>query len=81
MELLIQTGGRVRCIYGESLDIHQLGRVSIQRGSHVEPTAECQWTADLAPVNGPKLGPFLTRTQALAAEERWLLEHWLTPSS
>lgn len=81
MELLIQTGGRVRCIYGESLNLHQLGRVSIQRGSHVEPTPEGQWTADLSPVKGPKLGPFSTRTEALAAEERWLLDHWLMPES
>lgn len=36
------------------------------------------WWADLLPVNGPVLGPFVGvdgREQALAAEEKWLHEH------
>jgi hypothetical protein len=81
MELLIQTGGRVRCLYGETLDLNLLGRLSIQRGSHVEPNVAGQWTADLSPVDGPKLGPFATRSEALSAEEKWLLEHWLLPNA
>lgn len=80
MELLIQTNGSVRCIYGETLDLNQLGCVSIQRGSHVEPNTAGQWTAELSPVDGPTLGPFVTRSEALAAEERWLLAHWLLPN-
>ena len=81
MELLIQSDGRGRCLYGETLDLNQLGRLSIQRGSHVEPNAAGQWTADLSPVNGPKLGPFACRSEALSAEESWLLEHWLLPNA
>ena len=77
MELLIDPGGGVRCLYGEAIDLTELGRLSIQRGSHVEPTAAGHWTADMSPVNGPCLGPFPTRTEALAAEVAWLLEHWL----
>ncbi|MES2789243.1 MAG: hypothetical protein V4719_06445 [Planctomycetota bacterium] len=77
MELLIERSGGVRCVYGEDIDLRQLGRLSIQRGSHVEPTADGQWTADLSPVNGPQLGPFSTRTEALSAEVAWLQEHWL----
>ena len=77
MELLITSGGGIRCVYSEELNLQELGRLSIQRGSHVEPTSEGQWTADLSPVNGPVLGPFTTRTAALQAEEVWLLEHWL----
>ena len=77
MELLITSGGGVRCVYSEELNLQELGRLSIQRGSHVEPTSDGQWTADLSPVNGPVLGPFTTRTAALSAEEAWLLEHWL----
>ena len=77
MELLITSGGGIRCVYSEELNLQELGRLSIQRGSHVEPTSEGQWTADLSPVNGPVLGPFTTRTAALSAEEAWLLEHWL----
>lgn len=80
MELLVESCGTVRCVYGEDIDLNQLGRLTIQRGSHVEPTLEGEWTADLAPVNGPRLGPFITRTEALAAEVAWLLKHWLQPS-
>jgi hypothetical protein len=77
VELLIERSGGVRCVYGEDIDLGQLGRLSIQRGSHVEPTADGQWTADLSPVNGPQLGPFSTRTEAVSAEVAWLQEHWL----
>lgn len=77
MQLVIDSGGTVRCLYGEQLDLHQLGDIRIQRGSHVEPTPDGHWTADLSPVGGPLLGPFPTRSEALDAEQRWLEEHWL----
>ncbi len=80
MELLIETTGQVRCVYAESVDLHELGAVSIRRGSHVEPTDDGHWTADLSPVNGPLLGPFTTRSAALDAELAWLRCHWLTPA-
>ena len=80
MDLLIQVSGTVRCVFGEQIDLCQLGRLSIRRGSHDEPTPDGQWTADLAPVQGPLLGPFPTRTAALNAEVSWLQEHWLLPS-
>ncbi len=80
MDLLIQVSGTVRCVFGEEIDLGQLGQLSIRRGSHVEPTPDGQWTADLAPVQGPLLGPFPTRTAALNAEVTWLQEHWLLPS-
>ena len=78
MQLLIEPGDAVRCIYGEQIDLTQLGRPKIHRGSHVEPSDAGRWTADLSPVDGPVLGPFDCRSQALAAEVRWLKEHWLT---
>ena len=81
MDLLIEASGTVRCVFGEEIDLSQLGRLSIRRGSHVEPTPDGQWTADLAPVQGPLLGPFPTRTAALNAEVTWLQEHWLLPST
>ena len=77
MELVINSSGDIRCVYGEEVNLSELGRLSIQRGSHVEPTADGQWTADLSPVNGPELGPFSTRHDALSAEVSWLNEHWL----
>ncbi len=80
MDLLIESSGTVRCVFGEEIDLGQLGRLSIRRGSHVEPTPDGQWTADLSPVNGPLLGPFPTRTAALNAEVRWLQKNWLLPS-
>ncbi|MFO0871279.1 MAG: hypothetical protein U0935_20335 [Pirellulales bacterium] len=49
MDLLIETTGTVRCVFGEEIDLGQLGRLSIRRGSHVEPTPDGQWTADLTP--------------------------------
>ena len=77
MELVIQPGGAIRCIYGEELDLHTLGRLAVQRASHVEPTETGQWTADLARVGGPLLGPYEKRSEALEAEEEWLLRWWL----
>lgn len=80
MQIVVKPGGSMRCIYGEEIDLHQLGPLTIQRGSHVEPTADGCWHADLAPVHGPVLGPFDNRSAALVAEQEWLLKHWLTPS-
>ena len=79
MELLIERSGNCRCVYSEAIDVRQIGDAHIRRGSHVEPTADGQWTADLALVNGPVLGPFSTRSEALDAEVAWLLANWLTP--
>jgi len=79
MELLIDPGGNVRTVYSEQLDVGSLGTLSIRRGSHVEPTATGEWTADLSPVQGPVLGVFEKRSQAVAAEIQWLQRHWLTP--
>ncbi|MBX3452775.1 MAG: hypothetical protein KF777_24780 [Planctomycetaceae bacterium] len=81
MQMIVQPDGSVRCLYGEELDLDTLGTLSITRGSHVEPTPDGQWTADLSPVCGPVLGPFRTRSEALSAERRWLEEHWLIPAT
>ena len=81
MELIIKPGGEVACIYGEDLDLTMLGRLRITRATHVEPTAQGTWTADMTPVAGPVLGPFQLRSQALAAEQQWLTEHLATVSA
>jgi hypothetical protein len=80
MQLRIEPGGRVRCLYGEAIDLTALGAASIRRASRVEPDAEGRWWADLSPTGGPTLGPFAKRSQALDAERAWLEAHWL-PSS
>jgi hypothetical protein len=81
MELLIDPCGTVRCVYDEVLDLSVLGSLSITRASQVEPDAEGRWWSDLSPVQGPKLGPFCRRSEALAAEAAWLSLHWPTSAS
>jgi hypothetical protein len=78
MQLVVQPGGAVHCLYGEELDLPQLGSLMIVRGSHVEPDSSGQWSADMSPVQGPILGPFPSRSDALSAERQWLEAHWLT---
>jgi hypothetical protein len=80
MQLVIESGGSVRCVYGEAIDLSVLGRLEVARASHVEPDADGCWRADLSPVSpGTVLGPFDRRSQALAAEAAWLEAHWLPP--
>ena len=78
MDLIVNPFGRVRCLYDEAFDLASLGPLQIARASHVEPDEVGRWWADLAPVKGPKLGPFRRRSKALAAERRWLQSHWLS---
>lgn len=77
MELIIRPDGRLRCLYNEALDLHVLGHLEIRRGSHVEPDEHGRWHADLSRVQGPILGPFDRRSDALAAEQQWLELNWL----
>ena len=77
MELLCLVDGRVRAVYAETIELRSLGRLAIARASHVEPDLQGQWRADLSPVDGPKLGPFARRSEALDAEAEWLTTHWL----
>ncbi len=72
MELVVDAGGAVRCIYDEALDLRELGKLQITRASHVEPDAEGYWWADMGPVDGTVLGPYRSRSEALAAERAWL---------
>ena len=81
MELIISSSGNARCVYSEEFDLSVLGKLRIQRGSHVEPDQEGHWMADLSPVDGPMLGPFANRSDALRAEVAWLNEHWLLPQN
>lgn len=76
--ITVKPGGRLQFLWNDALaGLREHGRVQIDRASHVEPTPDGQWTADLAPVGGPVLGPFPMRGEALAAEERWLQDHVL----
>lgn len=73
MNLFVRPNGTIQAIYDEAIDLSALGDVYIRRASHVEPAASgAGWTADLRPVGGPVLGPFVKRSEALAAEIAWL---------
>ena len=78
MQIVIDPVGNMRCVYDEALPLAELGRLTIARGSHVEPNAAGLWTAGLSPVGGPLLGPFATRSEALTAEREWLEQNWLS---
>ena len=76
MELVVSPTGTVTAIYDEVLDLHAIGRPHIVRASHVEPDADGRWFAAI--VDGPTLGPFARRSDAIAAEVEWLCEHRLS---
>jgi hypothetical protein len=78
MDLLVCPDGTIRAIYAEDIDLGLLGGASIRRASHVEPDEQGRWSADLSPVNGPVLGPFHRRSDALQAEQSWLQANWLS---
>jgi hypothetical protein len=73
MELVVDARGDVRCVYGEELDLREIGKLQITRASHVEPDRDGFWWADMGPVDGPVLGPYGSRSEALEAEREWLL--------
>ena len=77
VDLVIEPDGVVRMIYDDAINLRSIGDPAIRRGSHVEPTSDGRWNADLSPVGGPLLGPFDTRRHALTAEVAWLRKHWL----
>ena len=77
MVVTFEVDGTARFLYSdETAEIaREVGALTIRRASHVEPTSDGQWTADMAPVGGPVLGPFKARVEALASEVAWLNEH------
>ena len=87
MTLVVDTRGVVRCVYAEDLNLAAIGALRITRASHVEPDETGSWWADITPAAGPVQGPFDHRSEALAAERRWLEENlgsataaWAEPS-
>lgn len=65
--------GVVQFVWDDRLaDLMTLGAGVVTRASHVEPADAGGWTADMGPVEGPVLGPFALRQQALDAERSWL---------
>lgn len=69
--LSIKPDGEVVAIYDDELaDLGLQGRATITRGSHIEPTPDGKWEAAI--VDGPVLGPFTLRREALEAEVEYL---------
>ena len=68
--LTISPDGTARCLYTESLPLESLGACEIHRASNVEPDGIGLWYANI--IDGPHLGPFPTRSAALAAEVEYL---------
>lgn len=72
----IDTEGHMTFIWSDKLQpLFAAGTGTIARASHVEPTPDGEWTADMGPVGGPVLGPYPVRGEALAAEVKWLNEN------
>jgi hypothetical protein len=80
MFVWIRPDGTVEVVYDDAVrGLLALGRAAIRRASHVEPTPDGRWTADLGPMEGSVLGPFETRAAALDAEQGWLVHHFGHP--
>ena len=78
VSIFVRPDGTVEFLYEDGLrPLLALGRASITRASHVEPTPDGRWTADLSPRGGPRLGPFALRQEALDAERAWFVVHLL----
>lgn len=80
MECLIavRPDGEVAWVYDDALQaLLEEGEAVIRRASHVEPTPDGRWQADLAPVGGPKLSTTLHRAASIDAETAWIERHVL----
>jgi hypothetical protein len=74
----IRADGTLEFIYADELRLLlELGDCRITRASHVEPTQEGLWRADLSPVGGPVLEPTRLRAAALEQEQEWLETNFL----
>lgn len=72
-QVMIRPDGTVEFIYDDGLQpLLGAGDGRVRRASHVEPTEDGRWLADLGPVGGPCLGPFRLRRDAISAELAWL---------
>jgi hypothetical protein len=76
INLTVKPDGTIAAIHNDALvDLYDEGKATVERASHVEPSydgGQVTWMADLSPVNGPKLGPYRLRSDALQAEVEWL---------
>jgi hypothetical protein len=71
MLLAIRPNGEIQFIYSDALEplLHE-GEFRVERASRVEPAEGGGWTATMN--DGTVLGPYKLRSEALAAEVRFL---------
>lgn len=74
MQVRIGSDGAVSAVHADDLVpvLAAVGVCSVRRASNVEPTPDGRWLAEI--VDGPRLGPFSRRDEAIAAEVAWLRE-------
>lgn len=70
MVITFSPEGAAACLYTEAIELARLGDLRIRRASHVEPTSDGRWQVQI--VDGPCLGVYTKRSEALAAEAAWL---------
>ncbi len=69
IQIVIEPNGSIKFVYSDSMsELLQQGEFSIKRASNVEPEYDGTWSADLSPINRPKLKGFALRQNALDAE-------------
>lgn len=75
-EIVIAPDGTLRFVHSDSVAqlARGLGELRIARASHVEPTSDGRWQADMSPVGGPALPATDTRAESLAQEHAYLSE-------
>lgn len=74
----IAKDGTLRFIYDETLSLLlTTGAATVQRASFLTEQENGEWMGNLAPVQGPTIGPFPTRALAIQAEREWIEKHWL----
>ena len=75
MKITFEVDGNIKFIYDDQAAgvAKEIGPLTIKRASHVEPSADGSWYADMSPVTGPMLGPYSTREEALFVERHWLI--------
>lgn len=75
MKIIVEKDGNIRFMYSDDFcDLMDEGKYKVCRVSHVEP-CDGGWSADLTPINGPILGPYKKRKDALDAEIEWINEN------
>jgi hypothetical protein len=71
--VLVDANGRLEFVWDDRLaPLRALGEITIRRASHVEPTDDGWWTADMTPLGGQIIGPFALHAAAIDAEREWI---------